>query len=92
MASGAGPGGALIYRGHLVVINSGYTCKDPQTLSVRQRDTGRLEQTLPLHNPYPIDGYGGPIAALDAHRLVVGYLQAPRGINASTALIATCIP
>jgi hypothetical protein len=106
---------ALIYQGRLVVINSGYTGKDPQTLSVLQRGTGRLEQTIPLQNlypsgaagldgdlylsggfgrdilrldrtfqlrrRYPIGGYGGPIAALDAHHLVVGYLQAPRGTS-----------
>ena len=106
---------ALIYQGRLVVINSGYTGKDPQTLSVLQRGTGRLEQTIPLQNlypsgaagpdgdlylsggfgrdilrldrsfqlrrRYPIGGYGGPIAALDAEHLVVGYLQAPRGTS-----------
>ncbi len=49
---------ALIYQGRLVVINSGYTGKAPQTLSVINPSSGRLERTIPLQNLYPSGAVG----------------------------------
>jgi len=58
IAVGRLPYGALIYQGRLVVINSGYTGKDPQTLSVIKPDSGRLERTIPIQNLYPSGAVG----------------------------------
>ncbi len=49
---------ALIYQGRLVVINSGYTGKDPQTLSVIKPDSGQVERTIPIQNLYPSGAVG----------------------------------
>jgi len=102
---------ALIYQDRLVVMNSGYTGKEPQTVSVINPGTGVLERTIPMpalypsgavgrdgdlylsggfsrevvrldrqfqpSRRYPLAGYVGPVAALDASHLVVGYLVAP---------------
>ena len=58
IAVGRLPYGALMYQGRLVVINSGYTGKDPQTLSVIKPDSGRLERTIPIQNLYPSGAVG----------------------------------
>jgi len=49
---------ALMYQGRLVVMNSGYTGKDPQTISVINPESGRVERTIPIQNLYPSGAVG----------------------------------